>query len=116
MLRPCPVCLRIPHGPVVRCDNCHNDCHPQCIVAVFHQTFCEGCYEQLRAAEEARRLEAASRGLGLATARGSEVLGHGMGAVGAAAMAALQFLERGVHTGATHACAVRFWAASMRVC
>ena len=67
----------------------------------MHQSVCEACYYELQAAEEQRRQhQAAARTLGLAGARGAELLGTAAGAVGAASLAASRFLVAGATAGA----------------
>ena len=86
--RPCVVCRRALSGPLVRRTHCNNDSHPECVVAVMHKTLRESCYAQIRVIDEARRMQAAARGLGLASSRGNEIQGTAVGAVSAASLAA----------------------------
>ena len=70
----------------------------------MHQTVCERCVAELQSAEQSRQQQqAAARALGLAGARGAELLGTAAGAVGAAGLAAGQFLVHGAQAGARSA-------------
>jgi len=101
---PCKVCRFPLHGPQVGCSHCGELVHPQCVVAVIHEPYCETCFEELRAFEENRRTHrAAARGLGVLGARGSELVGTAVGAVGSASLAAGRYFVSGAVAGAASA-------------
>ena len=100
----CNVCNRQLAGPLVVCSCCGNAVHSHCALAAMHQTVCERCVAELQSAEQSRQQQqAAARALGLAGARGAELLGTAAGAVGAAGLAAGQFLVHGAQAGARSA-------------
>ena len=81
------------------------------MVSLFNDTFCERCVADFRQQEEQRRQhQAAAQRLGRIGARGSEIVGTALGAVGAASVAASQYFVHGAATGARHA-----WAGSAAI-
>ena len=100
----CSNCLDVLRGPVAVCSACGGTVHNRCAVTHMHDYVCHQCHRALLEAREAQAQREqslrAAHGLGMITARSSELLGTAMGAVGGATLAAGQFLAAGAVPGA----------------